>query len=84
MLVIALEGIGFTAFYRLVMPTDVFHLELDLLSSLLPSDPRCCFTPPGSIFMLTDCNCGSKEFMSLVKNDAFSSFVGTNLISTFV
>ena len=43
-------GVGLTAFC-LVMPTDVLHLDL----VLLPSDQRCCFTPPGSIFMLTDC-----------------------------
>jgi hypothetical protein len=45
-------GIGFTAFYRLVMPTDVFHLELDLLSSFYLSN-RLTYLISGSIFIIS-------------------------------
>ena len=42
-------GVGSIAFCRLVMGM-LLHLE----SGLLPSNQRCCFTPPGSSFIISD------------------------------
>jgi hypothetical protein len=46
LVLISALGVGSTTFYRLVMTTDVLHLDL----SLLPSN-RSCFTTPGSGLM---------------------------------
>jgi hypothetical protein len=43
-------GVGFRAFYRLVTTTEMSYLDL----VLLPSNQRCCFTPPGFSFIFTD------------------------------
>ena len=44
-------GVGLIAFCRLVITVDVLHLDL----VLLPSDQRCCFTPPGFSFIFMFC-----------------------------